>query len=99
MKVKELLTMDIDVDVFDDVCDSLAIAFCGPAELTEAGKEHFAKALEMDCGFNKIGYCIVHVDDPDEKTWTRNLKQAKELFYGLAGYCSEADYNKWFKEG
>ena len=97
MKVKELLAMDIDVDVFDDVCDALSIAFCGPAELTEAGKEHFAKALALD--FTFVGdVALIHVDDPDEKTWMCNLKQAKELFYSLAGYCSESDYEKWFKE-
>lgn len=98
MKVKDLLTMDIDVDVFDDVCDTLSIAFCGPAELTEEGEAHFATALSL--GFTFVGdVALIHVDDPDEKTWLRNLKQAKELFYSLAGYCSESDYDKWFKEG
>ena len=97
MKVRDLLKMDVDIDVYDDVCDSLSIAFCGPAELTEEGEAHFATALSLD--FTFIGdVALIHVDDPDEKTWKRNLKQAKELFCGLAGYCSEADYNKWFKE-
>lgn len=103
MKVSDLIKMDVEIDVYDDVCDALEIAFCGPAELTEEGKARFADVMDFDVEiiedtWSGFPHAIVHVDDPDEKKWKRNLKQAKTLFEGLAGYCSEADYNKWFKE-
>ena len=101
MKVKELLKMDIDIDVYDDVCEELAIAFCGAYELTDEAKKHFAEALEYDVELHNNGAYIVgivHVDDPDEKVWEHKLGMACELFYSLAGYCASDDYDKWFKE-
>ena len=102
MKVKDLLKMDIDVDVVDDVCEELYIAFCGAYELTEAGKRKFREALNYECEFHRPCsddlICIIHVDDPDEKVWTRKLRKATELFYSLAGYCAAEDYDRWFKE-
>lgn len=35
MKVRDFIKQSIDVDVYDDVCEELAIAFCGPMELTD----------------------------------------------------------------
>lgn len=102
MKVKDLLKMDIDVDVVDDVCEELYIAFCGAYKLTDAGKRKFREVLNYECEFHRLCsddlLCIIHVDDPDEKIWTRKLRKAKELFYSLAGYCAAEDYDKWFEE-
>ena len=47
MKVKDLLEMEISVDVYDNVCDELAIAFEGPMELTEAGVRLTAKTASV----------------------------------------------------
>lgn len=101
MKVRDLLKMEIDIDVYDDVCEELGIAFCGAYELTDEAKEHFAEALEYDVEFHNNGAAIVgivHVDDPDEAVWESRLEKAIELFYSLAGYCAADDYDKWFKE-
>lgn len=101
MKVKELLKMDVDIDVYDDVCEELAIAKCGAYELSEEAQKHFAEALEYDCELHSDGgytVCIAHVDDHDESVWKHKLSMACELFYSLAGYCAADDYDKWFKE-
>ena len=100
MKVKEFIKLEIDIDVVDDVCEELYIAFCGAMELTEAGEKHFAEALEYDItlhnsGMGELG--IVHVDDPSEEVWEHRLEKAKELFESMAGYCYYKDYDKWFK--
>lgn len=98
MTVKEFITCEDDIDVYDDVCEDIAICFCGPQALTEAGREYFADALELEVEVNDdSGYAIVHVDDPDEKVWKRRLKAAKEFFYAAAGYCDADLYDKWFK--
>ena len=99
MKVKDLLKLDIDVDVIDDICDALEIAFVGPKTLTDEGKEEFKDVLEYEVKLNKeYGYCVIPCDnDPDIK-WSKKLKRATALFTALAGYCYEKDYNKWFKE-
>ena len=102
MKVKDLIEQEICVDVYDDVCEELAIAFDGPVKLTEAGAKKFGEVLNYDVALVDSGACvtnaIVHIDDEDDKVWERRLRKAKEFFEGMAGYCAADDYDKWFKE-
>ena len=102
MKVRDLLKQEIDIDVYDDVCEELGIAFCGPLELTEEGKKHFREALGLEVTFRTGTWCgdiaLVHVDDEDEKVWKRRLRKAKELFESAAGYCTVDEFNRWFVE-
>lgn len=93
--VRDLLAMDIDIDVCDDVCESLYIAFCGPMKLTAQGEEEFAYALDLEV---KIGSdcAVVCVDHPEEREWRRNLREAKHLFESAAGLCSADDWDEWF---
>ena len=98
MKVKDLIKQEIDIDVYDDVCEELGIAFCGPMVLTEQGKEHFAEVLDYDISFVNGGdVACVNVDAP-EGIWQKRLKKAMEFFEAAAGYCADKDYRKWFKE-
>ena len=100
MKVRDLLAQEIDIDVYDDVCDELAIAFCGPVALTPEGERRFAEALEYTVTLHDNGadtVAIVLVED-DEGVWQNKLSKAKALFYAAAGYCSVDDFKKWFKE-
>lgn len=100
MKVKDLLTMDIDIDVVDDVCEELWIAFCGPLRLTPAGKKHFREVLAYDIELRTGSLwgplVIVNIDDPDDSVWKKRLRKAKEFFYGCAGYVDSDAYDKWF---
>lgn len=101
MKVSDLITQEVDIDVYDDVCEELGIAFCGPLVLTEAGRERFGEVLDYEVSL-RTGTCygdiaIVHVDDEDEEVWERRLKKAKEFFYAAAGYCANSNYEKWFE--
>ena len=102
MKVRDLLKMDIDIDVYDNVTEELAVAFCGPMELTEAGLRRFADVLEYPVTLTNSGsyiYATVDVDDPeDEDIWERKLEAAKGLFEGMAGLGSATDYELWFKD-
>ena len=103
MKVRDLISQNIDVDVYDDVCEALAIAFCGPLKLTEEGKAQFGDVLsyeiELVNGLGGMVNVIVKVDDPEEKTWKERLKKAKAFFESAAGYCADEDFKKWFEEG
>lgn len=94
MKVKDLIQQDIDIDVYDDVCEELGIAFCGPLELTEHGAQKFAEVLNYEVQLHN-DCAIVCVDAP-EGEWQRRLRKAKKFFYAAAGYCAEEDYNNWF---
>ena len=99
MKVRDFIKMNADIDVYDDVCEELAIAFCGPMGLTEEGEKHFAEVLDYEMKLDLSGSlwtAVVCVDSEDDKTWRRKLRKAKEFFYDLAGYCAEEDYCKWF---
>ena len=100
MKVKDLMEMQISVDVYDNVCDELAVAFEGPMILTEAGMEKFGEVLEYDVSLNGNGNlinAIVDVDDEDEAEFERKLAKAKELFESMAGWCTVDEGKEWFE--
>lgn len=96
MKVRDLIAQEIDIDVYDDVCEELGIAFCGPMELTEAGSAEFADVLEY--GIELTDRCAIVNVDVAEGEWQKRLSRAKKFFHSAAGYCPEEDYNRWFKE-
>lgn len=103
MKVRELIKQDIDIDVYDDVCEELGIAFCGALELTEEGEREFADVIDYEVWINPCSYggfpaAIVCIDDEDDEVWEHRLERAKLFFESAAGYCSVSDYDKWFKE-
>ena len=101
MKVREFIKIEKDIDVYDDVCEELGIAFCGPMELTSEGEKEFAEVMDYDITVESDGRyanATVHVDDPDEKTWKHKLRMAENFFYSAAGYCADEDFRKWFKE-
>lgn len=103
MKVKDFIELCnrefLDVDVYDNVCEELGIAYCGDSiELTTEGKEHFKEALEFDIDYDAdYSTAIVDIDDV-EGVWQKKLRKAKEFFYAAAGYCADSDYQKWFRE-
>ena len=94
MKVKDLIKMGIDIDVYDDVCEELGIAFCGPIELTAKGASEFEDVLDYEVEINNH-CCIVLIDQYED--WEFRLGRARKLFYSLAGYCSADDWDAWFK--
>lgn len=104
MKVKEFIKIEQDIDVYDDVCEELGVAFCGPLELTPDGEKKFAEVMDYDIEIHPApagygcGCAIVAVDDPDDKVWKRKLRMAENFFYSAAGYCADEDFQKWFKE-
>ena len=103
MTVKDLLPMEIDIDVYDDVCEDLGIAFCGPCVLTDAGREEFKEVMDYEITLvpHSYGGCpayIVHVDDADDRVWKHKLRKAKKFCDSFAGYCSCEDFEKWFAD-
>ena len=101
MKVKDILEQEICIDVYDNVCEELGIAFDGPMELTEVGREKFAEVLEYDVQLHYNGadtVAIVDVDDKDDDEFERKLAAAKELFESMAGFCTVDEWKLWFKE-
>lgn len=103
MTIREFIQQEIDIDVYDDVCEELSIAFCGPQPLTPEGEKEFADIMDFEVEINPHSYgdmaaAIIHIDDPDEKVWEKRLKQVRKFFEGAAGYCPVTNYNKWFGE-
>ena len=97
MTVRDLIKMEIDMDVYDDYTEELGVCFCGPMELTEIGKEKFSEVLDYELTLGD-GCLIVNVDagDDDDET-ERRLAVASEFFEAAAGYCPMSDYDAWFK--
>ena len=103
MKVKDLIEQEIDVDVYDNVCDDIGIAVCGPLKLTEEGLKKFGEVLNYRVKLHMVnGYlnAKVYVDDPADKgdEWESRLEKAREFFWSAAGYCPADDYEIWFEE-
>ena len=102
MTVREFISEPVDIDVYDNVCEELGIAFCGPLTLTGAGEEKFSDVLEYRVILENAGSAcmtaLVDVDGPDG-VWQKRLRRAKEFFEAAAGYCTEAEYKTWFMEG
>ena len=102
MKVQDLLEVykGSAIDVYDNYTEELAVAYCGE-KLTAEGKERFAEVLEMEIEALYDDSVIIAVDQEHGKSMAeceRRLALAKEMFYGMAGYCSESDFNRWFCE-
>ncbi len=87
------------IDVYDNYVEELAIAYCGE-KLTNAGKEHFAEALELPIDHFDTEVVVIAVDEKglDEKTVEHRLEIAKDLFESMAGCCSETEWDEWFVE-
>ena len=100
--VKSFLATESDIDICDDVCEELFIAYCGPMGLTKEGEEHFKEILNLPVTVytdsNGYSNAVLHIDDSRSNVWKKRLALAKELFEGVAGYCSETDYEKYFIE-
>lgn len=110
MKVKDLFNTNIDlcVDVYENIADLIGIAFCGETGLTEEGKKHFSKALQFP--IKRIDKDMLVIDtekyyndkkinldkyDFEDKI-PAGVQNLIDLFWGVAGYCSCEDYEKWF---
>ena len=98
MKIREFIKLERDIDVYDNVVEELGIAFCGPLELTEEGREHFAEVLDYDIEIYEGPRYSSAVIDIDTDDWKHKLRKAKEFFYSAAGYCADEDWNRWFEE-
>lgn len=97
MKVRDLIKQEVDIDVYDNVCDGIGVAFCGPIALTELGEEKFGEVLDYEVQLSDT-VCIVCINDPADYVWMARLEKAKEFFEAAAGYCAADDYDKWFEE-
>lgn len=101
MTIRDLISLEIDIDVYDDVCEELGIAFCGPQELTEEGKREFEDIMDYEVTINRNSYgglpaAIIHIDDEEDSVWEHRLVRVKKFFDSAAGYCSVSDFEKWF---
>lgn len=104
MKVKDMFTKEFydkygSIDVYDDICEELAIGFEGPMLLTDKGKDVFKEVLEDDINVNiddELYEVMVIIDDLPEGVWQRHLKGLCKLFNGAAGYCTEKEWDEWF---
>ena len=97
MKIREFIKQDIDIDVYDNVCDGIGIAYCGPMALTEEGEKQFADVLDYDIEVktDSTGYEVAIVDTNHED-WKERFKKAKDFFYSIAGFVDADLFDKWF---
>lgn len=97
MTVRDLLAMDnVSVDVCDDYDERCYIAYEDGFELTDAGRVHFAEALDIPITtITMSGYAGIvglHCEN-----W-KEAEACKELFESIAGFCGADDFDTWFIE-
>ena len=93
MRVRHLFDLlEVSVDVCDDYDERCYIGFDSGYELTEAGMARFADAL--DCPIYGINGFAVTIHCPTAK----EAEACRQLFFSVAGFCSEKNFDKWFKE-
>lgn len=93
MKVKDFITMEVDVDVYDDVCEACAIAFCGPLQLTNRGRKYWSNILDRDIELLSDNVtAIVHASDEND------AEEIAAFFESAAGFCSCEQYERWFDD-
>lgn len=87
------------IDVYDNYTEELSIAYCGE-KLTEAGKKHFAEALQLPINHFDTEVLVIEIDSKElsDSQVEHRLKIAKELFESIAGMCSATEWDKWFTE-
>lgn len=78
-----------DVDVVDDYTESLYIAYCG-TKLTDAGLEKYRPLMDLKA--KKVDDYTYVIECPNGRV----LRMLKDMFEGMAGYCSEEEYDKYF---
>ena len=95
MTIRDLLKMEIDVDVLDDYSDDLWIAFGGSLNLTDVGERKFATVLDLPVELNEDEgtACVLLNDYPDCERLERNCIR---FFEAAAGFCSAKDCDEWF---
>lgn len=104
MKIRDMFTASFyekygDVDIYNDVTDDMASAFCG-MELTAEGREHFKIVLgvPVEIVSNRYGHDVICKIDDMGDAWEMDWREIAKLFDAAAGYCGVDDYETWFKE-
>lgn len=98
MTIRELMGYEIDVDVANNVIDSLGICLVCPMKLTEEGEREWGDVMNyiVDVyGEDNFATCIV--DDDHNTPWKTKAKRLDQFLWAAAGYCAEEDYDKWFE--
>lgn len=97
MKVKDLISKEIDIDIVEDVTDDFAIAFVGPIHLTVAGLKEFSDVLNYEVEVDEDNaLATVMIDYPIDEVWEHRLSRMQDFFNAVAGFCSDANYKLWF---
>lgn len=97
MTIRELMEYECDIDIVNNVTDSLGCCLVCPKQLTEEGYEDWKDVLDFVVdvyGDDNYAVCIVD-DDPNIK-WQTKIRRLNCFLNSTAGYCSEEDYDKWF---
>lgn len=99
MTVKTFIeTMTKDIDVYNNVIDGGGVAYCPPLYFTEEGLQEFQEVLQYQINVDEEDQTAWIICDDEEAVipWKIKVYKAEKLFWSMAGYCSEDDYNKWF---
>jgi len=105
--VRGLLKMKKDIDVIDDIDESVYVTMSGPIRLSAVGKAKFAALMPVHVEIyeddpDRDDFALIRIEgsvgDGETEKESALLKQAYELFWGAAGFCTPAQYGAWFDQ-
>lgn len=86
-----------DIDVYNNATDDEGICYCPPVKFTAEGEEHFRWTLDhVFLNVNEEDCYAEVICDKGDYAWKLIKNRAFDLLYSIAGYCSSANYDKWF---
>lgn len=97
MKVRDLIKLDIDLDITTNIYDDPYCAFVGPQPITRYGESYWEDVLNLECEISDEAPVAVIIIPEGEEAEEIN-DGIKEFFSSCAGYCSIPDYQSWFGE-
>ena len=78
------------IDVYDNYTEELSIAYCGE-KLTEAGKKHFAEALQLPIDHFDTENALISRTQKATSVLYKPMKGLAELFIPAARKVAEQD--------
>lgn len=98
MKFKDFINQEVDLDIFDDYTEDLAVNFVGPGyKFTEEGLKKFQPLFDVDIMIDgDETFACLFLAEYDDETCEKLERLAIRYFNWQAGYCKQETFDKYF---
>lgn len=110
--LREILTMEEDIDFYDTILDNEPIAFCGPLKLRPAGEARYGEILNLpiilitrdEYSYSHIpnySWAYLDTDELERRSFTekqirRTMHCLFSFLWAAAGYIDNEEWDRLF---